>query len=212
MLSALKSNFYVMKSFLRILIICQIALIIFGHSINSAYCYLFYPTFAGIFMPINVSTQESTSSFTPFLLSSPISRKNVVLSKYLSVFSYCIPALFISSIFMVILGDANAYDAIRSFIIDCSIIILGVSIVTPLTFIFKPQHVTVIFIAICFAPAIITTIAVKKLDDITIDKIELLFTNFYNNISNLILVLVISVIILAISNIISIIAFNKKEF
>ena len=211
MLSAYKSNFYLMKSNLKILIIVQICLIAFGHFINSAYCYLFYPTFAGIFMPINFGNYD-TLSFTPFLLSSPISRKNVVFSKYLIAFSYCILALLISSIFMVILGDANFYDAIRLSIVCCSIVILGVSLVTPLTFIFKPQHVTVIFMAICFIPAIITTIAVKMLDDITIDKIELLLTNFYNNISNLILVLVISVILLVISNIISIIAFNKKEF
>ena len=214
MLSAYKSNFYVIKPTLKFLVICQIFLIAFGHYMNSSYChffYLFYPTFAGIFMPMNVGNQD-IPSFTEFLLSSPVPRKNIVFSKYLIIFSYCIPALLISSILMVILGDANSYDAIRLSIICCSIAILGTSFVTPLTFIFKPQHVTVIFMAICFIPAILVLIFSKILNDLAIDNIELLITNFYNNIFNLILVLIISVIILAISNIISIIAFNKKEF
>lgn len=213
MLSAFKSDFYLMKSTIRFYLIAQVLMICFAIANSSQYLYLFYPTFTSLVICMNTSNQTS-QGFSGILLSSPISRNNIVFGRYLFLLVCSVPVVLLSSAVMFILKDANAYEAIRLMIICCTIIITLQSIFTPLTYILKTNYIGIAFFSICFIPAIIVRLLKPLLERSNFDPTNLILTaeNIYNSLPALSIILLISLILLAISITISIAVFKKKEF
>ena len=214
MLSALKSDFYLMKSTVRFFLIVQVLMICFAIVDSSQYLYLFYPTFMSLVLMTSINGNAQLSGFYNILLSSPISRKNIVIGRYLFLLVSSIPIILLSSAVMFILKDATAYEAIRLIIICCTVIITLQSIFTPLTYILKPNYISLVFFSIWFIPAIIVMLLKPFIERSNFDPTNLILTaeNIYNSLPALSIILLISLIILAISIIISIAVFKKKEF
>lgn len=213
MLSAFKSDFYLMKSTIRFFLIAQVLMICFAIVNSSQYLYLFYPTFMSLVICMYASNQTS-QGFSGILLSSPISRKDIVIGRYLFILGFSIPVILLSSAVMFILKDATAYEAIRLIIICCTITITLQAIFTPLTYILKPNYIGFAFFSICFIPAIIVRLLTPllKRSNFDIEKLTSTIENIYNSLTALRLILLASLILLAISMIISIAVFNEKEF
>ena len=213
MLSAFKSDFYLMKSNIRFFLIAQVLIICFAIVNSSQYLYLFYPTFMSLVICMYASNQTS-QGFSGILLSSPISRKDIVIGRYLFLLASSIPIILLSSAIMFILKDANAHEAIRLIIICCIIIITLQAIFTPLTYILKPNYISLVFFSVWFIPAIIVMLLKPLLErsNFNIENIILTIENIYNSLTTLSIILLVSLILLAISMTISIAVFKKKEF
>lgn len=214
MLSAFKSDFYLMKSTIRFFLIVQVFMICFAIVNSSQYLYLFYPTFMSLVLMTSINGSAQLSGFSSILLSSPISRKNIVIGRYLFLLASSIPIILLSSAIMFILKDANAHEAIRLIIICCIIIITLQAIFTPLTYILKPNYISLVFFSVWFIPAIIVMLLKPLLErsNFDIENIILTIENIYNSLTALSIILLISLILLAISITISIAFFKKKEF
>ena len=214
MLSAFKSDFYLMKSNIRFFLIAQVLIICFAIVNSSQYLYLFYPTFMSLVLMTSINGSAQLSGFSSILLSSPISRKNIVIGRYLFLLASSIPIILLSSAIMFILKDANAHEAIRLIIICCIIIITLQAIFTPLTYILKPNYISLVFFSVWFIPAIIVMLLKPLLErsNFNIENIILTIENIYNSLTTLSIILLVSLILLAISMTISIAVFKKKEF
>lgn len=213
MLSAFKSDFYLMKSTIRYYLIAQVFMICFAIISNSQYLYLFYPTFTSLVICMYTSNQTS-QGFSGILLSSPISRKDIVIGRYLFILGFSIPVILLSSAVMFILRDATAYEAIRLIIICCTIIITLQAIFSPLTYILQPNHIGIAFFSVCFIPSIIIFLLKPLIErsNFDIENIILTVENIYNSLTALSIILLASLVLLAISMTISIAVFKKKEF
>lgn len=214
MLSAFKSDFYLMKSTIRFYLIAQVLMIFLAVTNNSPSLYLFYPTFMSLAITMSISTNTQSFAFSGILLSSPISRKNIVMGRYLFVLSICIPVLIISCAIMFMANDATGYETIKLIIIWCAIILTLQAIFTPLTYVLKPNYIGIAFFSICFIPSVLVILLkpLLKRSNINIEQLTSTIENIYNSLSALSIILLASLILLAISIIISISVFKKKEF
>lgn len=214
MLSACRSDFYLMKSTVRLYLIVQVLMICFASVSNSQYLYLFYPTLTSLVVSINLNNQTTSGGFSGILLSSPISRKSIVIGRYLFILLFSVPIILLSSLIMFIAGDATSYETIRLIIICCTIIITMQSIFTPLSYILKPNYLNISFIIICFVPSVIFLLLKPLLErsNFDIENIILTVENIYNSLTALSIILLASLVLLAISMTISIAVFKKKEF
>lgn len=214
MLSAFKSDFYLMKSTIRFFLIVQVFMICFAIVNSSQYLYLFYPTFMSLVLMTSINGSAQLSGFSSILLSSPISRKDIVIGRYLFILGFSIPVILLSSAVMFILRDATVYEAIRLIIICCTIIITLQAIFSPLTYILKPNYISLVFFSVWFIPAIIVMLLKPLLErsNFNIENIILTIENIYNSLTTLSIILLVSLILLAISMTISIAVFKKKEF
>ena len=214
MLAACRSDFYLMKSTIRAYLIAQLFMVALAIATNSQYLYLFYPTFTSVVLTMNGSSYNSSSGFSSLLLSSPISRANVVVGRYLFLLLFCIPTIILSCFIMFILGDATAYEMIRLMLICCTIILTLMSIFTPITYILKPNYISVAFLCICFIPSIIVILLkpVIKRSNFDIQYMISTIENIYNSLPTLTIILFISLVLLAISITVSIAVFRRKEF
>lgn len=214
MLSACRSDFYLMKSTVRFYLIAQIFLFFIAHLYDSQYLYLFYPTLTAIMLSLSTNLQSASTGFAGILLSSPLSRKNIVIGRYLFLLGFSIPVVILSSAVMFILKDATAYETIRLILIFSTIIITLQSVFTPLTYMLKPNYITIAFFTIFFAPAIIVMLLKPFLErsNFDIENLILNIESIYNSLTALSIILLASLILLAISITISIAVFKKKEF
>ena len=70
MLSACRSDFYLMKSTVRFYLIAQIFLFFIAHLYDSQYLYLFYPTLTAIMLSLSTNLQSASTGLARSLLSS----------------------------------------------------------------------------------------------------------------------------------------------
>ena len=215
MLSALKSNFYVMKSTFYAVAILHISFLFLAHFTKSNNIYILCTLFTVDMVTASMCEPLIPDSFTSLLVCSPVSRKNMVLGKYLSIFFFYTLTLLVCSAIMFILGDVTLLQAFNFFIVYNSISIINMSVSFPMTYIFKPKYVS---FAICFIIFLTYTLSLIILAvflnyPFATDKQALfLFDNFLDNPTAIIVTFIISIVFLCISISISVKAFMKKEF
>lgn len=214
MLSAYRSDFYLMKSLIGYYLKIQVLMIFLAIIYSSQYFYLFSSNIISLMLLTSSNLNALSNGYSGILLSSPISRKNIVTGRYLFVLSFSIIMVLLSCLVMFILGDATAYETIRLIIIQCAFLITLQSIFTPLSYILKPNHISVAFLFICFMPSLLVLLLKPFIEssDFNMESLILTIESIYNSLTTLSLILLASIVLLAISMTISITVFKKKEF
>lgn len=155
---------------------------------------------------------DAMAGWDKFVMTMPVSRKEVVLSKYVSCVIYAASALIISIIFSVIvnnihpIGNSSLMPMLAMAATLCCLIFIIYSILLPMIFKLGVEKTRILMIAIIMIPIFIILSVADYLPKTALDFIEQHRTIFG------VAGVVMSILIYIISYFISVGIFSNKEF
>lgn len=159
-----------------------------------------------ITVSISSFSYDEYSKWDKYAASLPVSRKNIVLSKYILSILFLLAGFIVSLLYTIIImltgNTVNILETILSICIMISIAILIISILLPSVYKFGVEKARILMFAIYFTPTIIIVLLSRfNLVTLSENQLMLIFK----------LLPVFAIVILIISFLISCKIFEKKE-
>lgn len=211
MLSLIKKDFLLLKGNLKYFLIVAIVFTLFSNN-EIAFDVTFMLPFIGIMMFISTFNYDDFNNWNAYAITLPIKRKDIVKSKYITaliiIAASIVLGIVISLITSIVLDKAFVLDTVLS---NLSGTALGITIVfsmwLPLIYKFGVEKGRITLFVIIFVIVMIGTMASKAIS----------FENLLESLNSLeniwlIIIPVITIILLAVSYLISTKIYLKKEF
>lgn len=167
----------------------------------------------GIMIPIQALAYDERANWDKYALSMPISRKDMVISKYLLGYLSAISAFIIFLVFAFVTGAKID----REMLLMCSAFFAGSilieSFILPLFFKFGCEKGRIIMMAVFFIPTaillLLQKISIPKPSEEVLQKIAAVFERIADILPLLAVILILVAVLLSIST--SLRIYNKKE-
>lgn len=162
-------------------------------------------TLVAAMLPITAMAYDEKSKWDRYALTMPLSRVSLVLSKYILSMLFLIPVFIISMVFNLLFSDILLNDIV---LINGVLLIVGIvliSVIFPVFFKYGAEKGRIILMLILFVPTGIVLILSKF--GFALQNEDVLKLKYF-----LYFVPVIAIAVLALSILISISIYNKKEF
>ncbi len=210
MLASFRSDFYLLKSYLKTIWGVFLLLMVFAVIQQSAYMAYFYPVFMSIFLPLSLFSLSEQSGWEAMLLSAPVTRSGIVRGRYL----LCAAIGGITVLFGFVgalAAERGALDTpLHGLFIALSFELLLGAIVLPVVYRFGPTRARFVIMAICIIPALVTPLLMQGLEN-NQAEVERLLARL-TELPCLLLFLVLCAALYAVSMAISSAIYRRKEF
>ena len=211
MLASFRSDFYLLRGYLRTLLGVFACMMVFAFIQKSIYFAFFYPVFMAIFLPISMFSLSEQSGWEAMLLSAPVTRRGIVRGRYLACTIFSFGLSLIGFAYSLVIDFGALGSAVFSLVVALVIILLCNAVLLPVIYRFGPNKARFVFMAICIVPAMLLPLLM--------DTIESNGTQFVSSLVSLLsstwfmlAVLAGSIALFVLSYLLSCAIYSKKEF
>lgn len=211
MLASFRSDFYLLRGYLRTLLGVFAIMMVFAFIQKSVYFAYFYPVFMAIFLPISMFALSEQSGWEAMLLSAPVSRRGIVRGRYLACTVFSCSLSLIGFVCSLIIDPKELGSSVFSLLVALIIILLCNAILLPVIYRFGPNKARFVIMAICIVPALLLPLVMDTIESNGLQFINTLVTLFSSTWFMLVL-LACSIAVFVLSYLISCLIYSKKEF
>lgn len=153
-------------------------------------------------LPTTFMSYDEKAKWDKYALSMPLSRDDMVLSKYIISIIFFIAAFLLNILLNLLMGSIQIKKVLFESTTLCAVGILYISIILPILFKYGVEKSRLIVMMIFFTPFIIAILSSKL--GINVSYKQILNTSYFT-------FLLISIVIFIISTLISLSIYKKKE-
>ena len=133
MLASYKSDFYLLRGYLKTFIGTFALLIVFSVVQKSSYFAYFYPAFMAVFTPFSLFSLAEQSGWESMLLSAPITRADIVRGRYMMCLSIDLIMLLVGFITALFL-KSDISSNIAALLLSLAAVLVLNSLVIPILY------------------------------------------------------------------------------
>lgn len=112
MKAVLRSDLYFIRSFAKVWLAVIVFMMVYGKAQDNATFMGFYPTFFAVMLPYTLGSLDESTQWRSHLLSLPVTRRQLVAGRYLTVAGFVVCMSLISLAGMLVLTSDSAYDCV----------------------------------------------------------------------------------------------------
>ena len=208
MLASYKSDFYLLRGYLKTYIGTFALMIVFSVVQKSSYFAYFYPAFMAVFTPFSLFSLAEQSGWESMLLSAPITRADIVRGRYMMCLSIDLIMLLVGFITALFL-KSDISSNIAALLLSLAAVLVLNSLVIPIVYKFGATKGRFAVMVICILPAIVFPLIGSS--DADFDLL-IKIVDFLQRIPVLLVIDACCLVLLGLSYFISSLIYNRKEF
>lgn len=208
MTTSLKSDFYLLRGYLKSLLGVYFFMIVIAFIQKNTFIANFYPAFLAIYMPYTLFSLGQQSGWETMLLSAPVSRKGLVGGRYAMCLAVDLGMLLIGFGASSVIEPDAIREHICALLFTLAFVIVLNAVLLPVIYQFGITHARFVILAICLIPAL----ALPLSEVVDLRPMAEIFTRMLTSIPALLVLCISALVFLALSYLLSCAIYRRKEF